>query len=146
MNDPKNLEKIRFKECEILKERCEKIIKAGANVILTTGGMDDVATKYLIEAGVMGLRRVDKTDLRRIAKATGGTVITTLATSEGDEVFEESFLGDCEEVYEEAVGDNDCVFFKGTKKSNCASIIIRGANEFMIAEVDRSLHDSLCVV
>ncbi len=34
--------------------------------------MDDVATKYLVESGVMGLRRVDKTDLRRIAKASGG--------------------------------------------------------------------------
>jgi T-complex protein 1 subunit alpha len=55
-------------------------------------------------------------------------------------------LGECEDVFEEAVGDNDCIFFKGMKKSNCASIIIRGANEFMCAEVDRSLHDSLCVV
>ena len=72
VNDPKNLEKIRFKECEILKERCKKIIDAGATVILTSGGMDDIATKYLVEAGVLGLRRVDKHDLRRIAKASGG--------------------------------------------------------------------------
>lgn len=72
VNDPKNLEKIRFKECEILKERCKKIIDAGANVIITSAGMDDVATKYLVEAGVLGLRRVDKHDLRRIAKASGG--------------------------------------------------------------------------
>lgn len=146
VNDPKNLEKIRFKECEILKERCKKIIDAGATVILTSGGMDDIATKYLVEAGVLGLRRVDKHDLRRIAKASGATVVTTLATPEGEELFEASSLGECEEVYEEAVGDNDCVFFKGFKKSNCASIVIRGANEFMCDEVDRSLHDSLCVV
>lgn len=72
MNDPKNLEKIRHQECEILKERCQKILKSGANVILTTKGIDDIANKYLVEANAMGLRRVEKNDLRRIAKSTGG--------------------------------------------------------------------------
>jgi len=43
VNDPKNLEKIRFQECEILKERVNKIIKAGANVILATKAIDDIA-------------------------------------------------------------------------------------------------------
>ena len=74
VNDPKNLEKIRQRECDILKERCEKIIKAGANVVLTTKGIDDIAAKYFVEAGVLALRRVDKNDLRRIAKSTGGNI------------------------------------------------------------------------
>ena len=55
-------------------------------------------------------------------------------------------MGECEEVYEEALGDNDCIYLRGMKKSNCASIVIRGANEFMCEEIDRSIHDSLCVV
>lgn len=59
-----------------MKERCKKIIDAGANVIITSAGMDDVANKYLVEAGVMGLRRVDKHDLRRIAKSSGGKLIS----------------------------------------------------------------------
>jgi len=54
----------------ILKERCEKIIKAGANVVITTKGIDDIASKYFVEANVFALRRVDKNDLRRIAKST----------------------------------------------------------------------------
>jgi T-complex protein 1 subunit alpha len=76
-----------------LKERIEKIIAAGANVILTTMGMDDVANKYLVEKGILGLRRVPKSDIRKIAKCTGATVVTTLATPEGDEVFESNLLG-----------------------------------------------------
>jgi len=84
--------------------------------------------------------------LRKIAKASGATIVTTLANNEGEEVFEASSLGECKEVYEEAVGDNDFIFFKGFKKLNCASIIIRGANELMCDEIERSVHDALCVV
>lgn len=135
VTDPKNLEKIRFQECEILKQRILKMIKAGANVILTTKGIDDVANKYMVENGVLGLRRVDKSDLRKISKATGATIITAMSNIEGEEVFEASSLGECDEVYEEAVGDNDMMFFKGLKKQSCASIIIRGANEMMCDEI-----------
>ena len=85
----------------------------------------------------IGIRRVDKHDLRKIAGATGATIVTTLATPEGEEIFDSSNLGECEEVYEEAVGDNDFIFFKGMKKVNCASIIIRGANEMMVDEIER---------
>lgn len=100
-------------------------------------GIDDLASKYMTEAGCIGLRRVNKGDLTRIAKLTGATVISTMATPEGEEVFDPSFLGECEEVVEEAVGDNDFVFFKGCKKSTACTIILRGANEYMLDEVER---------
>lgn len=145
VDDPKNLEKIRQKECDVLRQRVKKILDAGANVILTKMGIDDLASKYLVEAGCIGLRRIDKGDLNRIAKLTGATVISTLATAEGEEHFDPSYLGECEEVVEEAVGDNDFVFFKGCKKSTACTIILRGANEWMLDEVERSIHDSICV-
>ena len=139
VDDPKNLEKIRQKECDVLKSRLNKIIEAGANVILTKMGIDDLASKYMVEAGCIGLRRVDKGDLQRIAKLTGATVVSTMATPEGEEVFDPSYLGECDEVYEEAVGDNDFVFFKGCKKSTACTIVLRGANEYMLDEVERYL-------
>lgn len=132
VDDPKNLEKIRQNECDVLKQRINKILATGANVILTKMGLDDIANKYLIEAGVIGIRRVEKGDLNRIAKLTGATVVSTMATPEGEEIFDASYLGECEEVYEEAVGDNDFIFFKGCKKTNACSIILRGANEWMV--------------
>ena len=58
---------------DITKERIEKILATGANVILTTGGIDDLCLKYFVEKGAMAVRRCKKVDLRRIAKATGGT-------------------------------------------------------------------------
>lgn len=96
VDDPKNIEKIRQKECDVLKTRVSKILAAGANVIITSMGIDDLASKYMVEAGCIGLRRVSKGDMARIAKLTGATVISTMATPEGEEVFDASYLGECE--------------------------------------------------
>jgi T-complex protein 1 subunit alpha len=81
-----------------LKERIQMIIDAGANVILTTGGIDDVANKYLVENNILGLRRVSKGDIRRIARGCGATLVQSLSNMEGNEVFEKSFLGECKSV------------------------------------------------
>jgi len=147
IDDPKNLEKVRQKEMDILKERINAITASGANLILTTKALDDMAAKYLVEAGAMGLRRVEKADMRRIARLTGATIVTTFAQPDGSEAFDKSSLGELESVYEEAVGDNDFVFLKAAKNKNSScSIVLRGANEYMLDEIDRSLHDSLCVI
>lgn len=61
-------------ETDITKERIQKILSSGANVILTTGGIDDLCLKYFVEAGAMAVRRCKKADLKRIAKATGGSL------------------------------------------------------------------------
>ena len=63
---------IYYRESDITKERIEKILATGANVILTTGGIDDLCLKYFVEKGAMAVRRCKKQDLKRIAKATGG--------------------------------------------------------------------------
>lgn len=67
-----------FREYDITKRRVQKIIKAGATVVLTTGGIDDFTLKEFVESGVMAVRRVKKEDLKRIAKATGGIVCISL--------------------------------------------------------------------
>jgi len=147
IDDPKNLEKVRQREMDILKERINKLIEAGANLILTTKALDDQAAKYLVERGCIGLRRIEKTDMRRIARLTGATMVTTFAQSDGEEGFEKSMLGELECCYEQSVGDNDFCFLKAKKGNNSScSILLRGCNEYMIDEVDRSLHDSLCVI
>lgn len=64
VTDPAELEKIRTRESDIIKERIQKLLDAGANVVLTSKGIDDLSLKYLVEAGVLGCRRVSKEDLR----------------------------------------------------------------------------------
>merc|ERR1711865_192403 len=146
IDDPEELEKIRQQEMNITKEKIMKIVNAGTNALFTTKGIDDMAMKYLVEAGIMAVRRVDKKDMRRIAKCTGGQLILTMATIDGDEAFDEAYLGKADEVCEQRVGDNDFVFIKGCSQSKAATILLRGANEFMLEEADRSVHDALCAV
>ena len=122
------------------------IIESGANVILTTGGIDDVANKYLVEKKILGLRRVSKGDIRKIAKCAGAQVVTSLSNMEGNEAFDAANLGFAKKVYEKAVGDNDFIFFEQLKSAKACSILLRGPNETMLDEIERSLHDSLCVL
>ncbi|XP_040206868.1 T-complex protein 1 subunit alpha [Rana temporaria] len=146
ISDPSKLDQIRQRESDITKERIQKILATGANVILTTGGIDDMCLKYFVDAGAMAVRRVLKKDLKRIAKATGAMVCSTLANLEGEESFEPSMLGQAEEVVQERICDDELILVKNTKARTCASLILRGANDFMCDEMERSVHDALCVV
>merc|ERR1712087_849680 len=146
VTDPKKLEEIRQREADITKERIELLLAAGANVILTTKGIDDMALKYFVENECIALRRVKKEDLRRIAKLTGGTVMITMADMDGNESFDSSMLGIAEEVSEERIADDDYLLIKGGKTQRACSVLLRGANMHMLDEVDRSLHDALCAV
>lgn len=146
VDDPQQLEKIRERESGIVLERVEMILKSGANVVLTTKGIDDMVLKLFVERGAMAVRRCKKEDLRRIAKATGATLVSTLSDLNGDEKFEASYLGHADEVVQERISDDECILVKGTKVHTSASIILRGPNDFQLDEMERSVHDSLCAV
>ncbi|KAM5476934.1 chaperonin-containing T-complex alpha subunit Cct1 [Microsporum audouinii] len=146
VDDPTQLEKIRERESGIVIDRIEMILKAGANVIFTTKGIDDMCLKMFVEKGAMAVRRCKKEDLRRIAKATGASLLSTLSDLNGDEKFETSSLGYADEVVQERISDDECILVKGTRAFSSASIILRGSNDFQLDEMERSVHDSLCAV
>lgn len=134
------------RESEITLERVRKILASGANVVLTTKGIDDLCLKEFVEAGAMAVRRCRKEDLRRIAKATGGQLISSLANLEGEETYEASYLGTADEVVQERISDDELILIKGTKVVSSASIVLRGANDYMLDEMERALHDTLSVI
>jgi T-complex protein 1 subunit alpha len=146
IDSPDQLEPIRRREMDITTERIKKVLDAGANVILTTKGIDDLCLKLFVEAGATAVRRVKKDDLKRIAKATGATFLSTLANLDGEETFEASYLGCADEVVQERISDDECILIKGTKEHSAASIILRGANDYMLDEMERSVHDCLAAV
>jgi len=146
VTDPKKLEDIRQREADITKERIQLLLNAGANVILTTKGIDDMAIKYFVEAGALAVRRVKKDDLRRICKLSGATLMITFADMEGNESFTPEMLGTADEVIEERIADDDHLIIKGGKNQSACSVLLRGANMHMLDEVERSLHDALCAI
>ena len=121
-----------------MKDKIDLILKSGANVVLTTKGIDDLSLKYFVEAGAMAVRRCRKEDLKYIAKATGGinkTYITenvltflhiiffwlttatmqlTLSDLEGGESFDPANLGFAEEVVQERLADEELIVVKAS--------------------------------
>uniref|UniRef100_T1GEE8 T-complex protein 1 subunit alpha n=1 Tax=Megaselia scalaris TaxID=36166 RepID=T1GEE8_MEGSC len=146
INDPTKLEGIRARELDITKERIEMILATGVNVVLCSGGVDDLCMKYFVEAGAMAVRRVKKSDLKIIAKATGAAFLTSLTNMDGEESFDASMVGEAAEVAQERICDDELILIKGPKARAAASIILRGPNDFYCDEMERSIHDALCVV
>ncbi|KAK5649613.1 hypothetical protein RI129_000642 [Pyrocoelia pectoralis] len=146
VTDPEKLEAIRARELDITKERIQKIMATGVNVVLCSGGIDDLCLKYFVENGAMAVRRVKKNDLKRIAKATGAAFVTSLSNMDGEESFEANMVGEAAEVVQERISDDELILIKGPKSRTAASIILRGPNDFYCDEMERSVHDALCVV
>eukprot|EP00977_Amphora_coffeiformis_P014897 scaffold4244_cov167-Amphora_coffeaeformis.AAC.10 len=146
VKDPEEVERIKQREMDLTKEKIQMILAAGAKVVLTTKGIDDLCMKYFVEAGVLCARRVNKDDINRLAKATGGQVMVTLADMEGEESVDPAALGSCTAVQEVRVGDGEMLHFEGCQGQGASTIVLRGANEYMLDEMERGLHDTLCVV
>ncbi len=127
-------------EQNILKNMVEKIKATGANVVITQKGIDDLAQHYLAKAGILAVRRVKKSDMDKLARATGGSIITNI------EDITAKDLGEAEVVYEKKVGDEQMVFVEGCKNPKSVSVLIRGASEMVVNEAERAFHDALCVV
>merc|ERR1712241_1506987 len=146
VSNQESLSAIRARESDITKERIQKILASGANVVLTTQGVDDLCLKYFVDAGAMAVRRCKKGDLQRIARHTGGKIVSDMSDLEGNEVFEADCLGNAEEVSQERICDDELILIKGGKAHTSASIILRGANDSLCDELERAIHDALCVV
>jgi len=146
VTDPSKLEDIRRREGDIIKERIMLLVKAGANVVFTTKGIDDMALKVFVENNMIAVRRCKKADLKNIAKACGGEVMISLADAEGGESVEKEMLAEAECVEECKVGDGELLYIKGCKNSKAQTIVLRGANDYMLDEIERSMHDSMSAV
>jgi archaeal chaperonin len=137
---PDQIEAFLNEEEVMLKEMTEKITKAGANVVICQKGIDDMVQHFLSRKGVLAIRRAKKSDMEKLAKATGGRIVTKL-----DEIKPED-LGYAALVEERRIGDDKMTFIEGCKNPHAVTILIRGGNERLIAEAERSIHDALCVI
>ncbi len=140
ITDPTQLQAFLNEEEAMLKRMVETVRKSGANVIFSQKGIDDLAQHYLAKEGIYAVRRVKKSDMEKLAKATGGKIVTKL-----DELSKDD-LGYSKNVYEKKIGDDEMTFVTGCKNPKAVSILIRGGTEHVVDEVERSLEDSTSVV
>ncbi|MEM2026338.1 MAG: thermosome subunit beta [Candidatus Bathyarchaeia archaeon] len=140
IRDPLQMKAFLDKETQMLKEMVEKIKKAGANVVICQKGIDDMAQHFLAKEGILAVRRAKESDMEKLAKATGGRIVTNLEDLKPED------LGYAELVEERKIGEDKMVFVEGCKDPRSVSILIRAGLERMVDEAERAMHDALSVV
>jgi thermosome len=140
VTSPEQLKQFLDQEATILRSMVEKIKAAGANVVFCQKGIDDLAQYYLAKAGILAVRRVKKSDMEKLARATGGRIITNI------EEISPEVLGYAELVEERKVADEKMVFVEGCPNPRAVSILVRGGLERAVDEAERNLVDALSVV
>jgi thermosome len=137
---PEQMEDFLREEENMLKEMVEKIVSTDANVVICQKGIDDMVQHFLARKGIFAVRRAKKSDMEKLAKATGGRAATNL------DDFTKEDLGYAELVEERKIGDDKMTFIEGCKNPRSVAILIRGGTERIVDEAERSIHDALCVV
>ena len=135
ITSPDQMQAFLAQEEKMLKVMVDKIAKSGANVIFVQKGIDDVAQHYLAKAGIMAVRRVKKSDLEKLSRATGAKFVTSL------DDLGKSDLGFAGVVEERKIAGEYMVFVEKCKDPKSVTIFIRGSSTQVINEVERSLTD-----
>ena len=140
IQDPTQLQAFLDEEEGMLKKMVEKIKKSGATVLVCQKGIDDIAQHFLAKNGVYAVRRAKKSDMEKLAKATGAKIVGNL------DGLTSKDLGHAGTVEERKIGDDKMTFVTQCKNPKAVSILIRGTTEHVIDELERGLHDALSVV
>jgi len=137
INDPSKLQGFLDQEEKMINAMVEKIVKSGANVVICQKGIDDVAQYLLAENGIYAVRRVKESDMGRLAKATGGKVVSNLNALKSDK------LGKAGKVEEIKIGDDQMTYISECENPKAVTLLVKGGTKHVVDEVERAVTDAL---
>jgi len=137
ITDPSQLQAFITQEENLLKGMIDTIAKTGANAVFCQKGIDDLAQHFLSKKGIFAVRRVKKSDMDKLSKATGGTIVTNLKD------LSSSDLGYAKTIEEKKISGDEMTFVSGCKNPKSVSLLIRGGTEHVVEEVERAVNDAL---
>ena len=140
ITDPAKMIEFIEQEEKMIKEMVDKIKESGANVVFCQKGIDDLAQHYLAKAGILAVRRVKKSDMEKLAKATGAKIVSNIKDLTAED------LGEAGVVSEEKVAGDSMIFVKECKDPKAVTILVRGTTEHVVDEVARAIDDAIGVV
>jgi len=140
INSPEQMTAFLAQEEKMLREMVDKVAKSGANVLFCQKGIDDVAQHFLSKKGIMACRRVKKSDMEKLARATGGRVVTTLDDLSGSD------LGKAGNVEERKISGEQMTFVEDCKEPKAVTLLIRGGTQHVIDEAERAFVDAIGAV
>jgi len=140
LTDPSQMQAFLENEEQMIKDMVDKIVETGANVLFCQKGIDDLAQHYLSRNGIYAIKRVKKSDVNRIEKATGAKLVTNI-----DDLGPED-LGEAGLVYEKKIFDEVLTFVEDCKDPKAVSVILRGSTKHVAEEIERAVEDAIGVV
>jgi thermosome len=140
ITSPEQMQAFIEQEQKMLKEMVEKVVASGANVLMCQKGIDDIVQHYLSKKGILACRRVKKSDIEALAKATGGRIVSNL------DDLDPSDLGFAKLVEEKKIAGEAMTFIRECKDPKSVTILVRGSTEHVVDEVDRSIEDAIGAV
>jgi len=139
VTSPDQIKAFLDQEAQILKSYVDHLASIGANVVITQKGIDEVAQHFLAKRGIMAVRRVKRSDIEKLARATGAKIITSIKDARPED------LGTAGLVEERKVGEEKMVFVEDIPNPRAVTILVRGGSDRILDEVERSLQDALHV-
>ena len=140
IRDPTQMKAFLDQETEMMKEMVNKIKASGANVVFCQKGIDDMVQHFMAKQGILAARRVKQSDMEKLARATGGKIVTNL-----DDLKPED-LGVAGLVEERKVGEDKMIFVEQCKDPRSVAVLLRAGLERMVDEAERAIEDALSVV
>ncbi len=140
IKDPLQMKAFLDQENKMLQDMVEKIKKSGANVVFCQKGIDDMAQHFLAKEGIMAARRVKESDMEKLARATGGRIVSDLSDLKSQD------LGAAGLIEQRKIGDDKMIFVEKCKDPRSVAILIRAGLERMVDEAERAMIDALSVV
>ena len=141
-----NIHNMVKKELEILINLTNQILESGANIILTTKGIDDLPSKIIAKNGSIGVRRIALDNLKKISNACGGKISIFRSKKLSKEFYDKILLGKAEEMFEERISGSEILLLRGCRFCPGGSILLRGPTESLIDEIARSLTDAMNMI
>lgn len=127
-----------------LFEMADYVIRAGANAVFCSKGMDDKVAAYLQSRGIYATRRVKNEDMQHLADATGGRPVRNIKE------LTEKELGHAGLLEQDRNDDQGKTYLRDCKGAKSVSIVLRGGTEHVVDNLERAIDDALrvakCVV
>lgn len=140
INTPQEMHAYISKENEDVKEKTQKIIGSGANIVISQKGISPLAQHYLARADIISLRRVKENDLHWLEKAVGTRIVSDLDN------IDEKHLGYAGKVYEKFTGDDKMIFVEECNNPKSVTILLRANSKRLLDEYHRSVLDAITVL
>lgn len=140
VSSPEELQKFLDQEENEFREMVAKIKEIGANVVICQKGIDDMAQHFLSKEGIFAIRRAKKSDMKKLARATGGKIITDIEDMTIDD------LGKAGLVEERKISGENMIFVEECENPKAVSVLVRGGTEHIVEEAKRSFEDAVSVV